>query len=163
VYLPHRFEEPKGADVETARAVVRGTETILVIEDDQSVRTLARSVLARLGYSVLAAGDGNEAVTLAGAFDAGIHLLLCDVHLPGGSGYRAAERIRETRPDAKVMFMSGHMDLSIPDRERSATVTALQALDVFPKPFSVEQLAFAVRDALDSAVEATLPEGATAQ
>jgi DNA-binding NarL/FixJ family response regulator len=87
---------------------------------------------------------------IARAFDAEIHLLLCDVHLPGASGYRAAEQLRELRPSAKVLFMSGHMDLSIPEAERSPTVTAFQTLQVFPKPFSVEQLALAVRDTLDA-------------
>ncbi len=154
VYLPHRIDDVLAGDGGEARAVEGGSETVLVIEDDESVRTLTRHVLVRLGYAVLAARDASEALRIARAFDAGIDLLLCDVHLPGASGYRAAAQIRESYPAAKVLFMSGHMDVSIPEAERSPMVEAFQALDVFPKPFAVEQLAHAIRDVLDANADA---------
>ena len=92
---------------------LRGSETILVAEDDAAVRALVRGVLRRNGYGVLEAQDAAEAVLVCEKYGAEIHMLLTDVVMPKGSGRALAERLTLTRPALKVLFMSGYTDESI--------------------------------------------------
>jgi PAS domain S-box-containing protein len=116
VYLP-RIEAP----VEAPRGdngrgpLPGGEETILLVEDEEAVRGLVREILSRLGYRVLVASDGIEALTLSQRFPETIHLLLTDVIMPGMDGRELAERMMVARPDTRILFMSGYAEPPIPD------------------------------------------------
>jgi len=120
-----------------------GTETILLVEDDQAVRALTRRVLERYGYTVLDTGDGHEALRMAATLDGPIHLLVTDVEMPRMAGPVVAERLLTVRPVTKVLYFSGYTDDSMVRHSISHdTIHFLQ------KPFSMEVLALKVREAL---------------
>jgi len=116
VYLPRieaPVEPPCGDD---RRSPLPGGEaTILLVEDEEAVRGLVREILSRLGYHVLVAGDGIEALALSQRFPDAIHLLLTDVIMPGMNGRELAERMMVARPDTRILFMSGYAEPPIPD------------------------------------------------
>jgi CheY-like chemotaxis protein len=150
VYLP-RARGP--ADMPTSRPpsapIARGSETILLVEDDAGVRNLACSVLRRHGYHVLEAAGSGDATLLSEQYSQRIHLLLSDVVMPKMSGPALAARIRAMRADITVLFMSGYADHAtfqhgLLDRD----------VNFLPKPFAPEQLANKVRAVLDAAHEA---------
>jgi len=121
-----------------------GTETILLVEDDASVRALTARVLQQHGYRVLEAGDGREALQVAAAYEAPIHLLLTDVVMPEIGGRALAEALRQRRPSTRVLFMSGY-----PDDEVLRRGIQHAATPFLEKPFSLTVLTQGVRDALD--------------
>jgi CheY-like chemotaxis protein len=130
----------------TRMALPRGTETILLVEDEPAVRTLAARVLRSCGYTVLEASDGDMAVQVAQTYlPAPIHLLLSDVVMPHLSGPAAAAQIRTHYPAIAMRFMSGH-----PDRTTPSLTTQLPDMSLIHKPFSAFTLATAVRTALDA-------------
>jgi two-component system, cell cycle sensor histidine kinase and response regulator CckA len=112
---------PRITAAETARAVAGrgplpgGKETILLVEDEPAVRALVREIVSRLGYRVLVARGGAEALATNERFVEPIDLLLTDVIMPGMDGRELAARIRVTRPSMKVLFMSGYAEPPIPD------------------------------------------------
>jgi CheY-like chemotaxis protein len=121
----------------------RGTETVLLVEDDEMVRDLARQVLETYGYRVLAAGGGREALKLCQSHRGDIHLLLTDVVMPDMSGRDLAERLREKCPRLKVLYMSGYTDDII------AHHGVLEPnMEFLEKPFTPEALARKVREVL---------------
>jgi nitrogen-specific signal transduction histidine kinase len=120
-----------------------GVETILVVEDQQTVRAFVVAALRQCGYDVLEASDGNEAIAVAGRHPGRLHLLLTDVVMPGMNGKELSGRLKELRPDLKVLFISGYTADAIAHRGvLDRGVAFLQ------KPFSPEELARKVRDAL---------------
>jgi two-component system cell cycle sensor histidine kinase/response regulator CckA len=146
VFFP-RVTDP----IEAARpaAVVTGntgTETILVVEDEDAVRRLAARVLAEHGYHVLVAATPGEAIGMAHAFAQPIHLLLSDVVMPDLDGPALADRLTDARPDLRVLYMTGHAD-SRPRVTRRET-----SPPVIQKPFAADTLLHRVREVLDAGV-----------
>jgi len=124
---------------------VKGTETILLVEDEEPIRVLAVTALERCGYRVLPAGDGDAAMTLATDHDGPIHLLLSDGVL---SGVRVPELLRRfvaQRPDTRILLMSGYSQEAVFQHDIVAPNTAF-----LPKPFTIRQLTERVREVLDS-------------
>jgi signal transduction histidine kinase/ActR/RegA family two-component response regulator len=147
IFLPCVDEqgEPSGLDAVSAR-LPRGGETVLVAEDSEPVREVTRELLAALGYSVLTASRGEEALAVARAHDGPIHLLLTDVVMPDLRGGSLAEQLVAERPEARVLYMSGYGD----GVARTADGPGEHDL-ILRKPFDQDHLARAVRDALDRA------------
>ncbi|MEP6960413.1 MAG: response regulator [Nitrospirota bacterium] len=122
----------------------RGTETILLVEDEPSVRTLVRDELRKLGYRVVEAKNGVEACLLATQQAGSLQLLLTDVVMPGMGGRELAQHLSVIKPDLRTLFISGYMDdVGIMAGQEEDTSSFLQ------KPFTPEVLARAVRNLLD--------------
>ena len=141
-----RVEEPKRqqqlAGKPALSAMPKGTETVLVVEDQDGIRDIVRESLRRNGYKVLIAVDGNEALKMADAYPDPIHLLVTDLVMPNIGGRELAQRLTPLRPGMKVLFMSGYSESSALDDE-DADATILQ------KPFSLDALVRNVRRVLD--------------
>jgi len=132
---------------------VRGSETILLVEDEESLRKLADMFLRDNGYQVLAAGDGAQALQVARQHAGPIHLLLTDVVMPGINGRVLAERLAPSQPDMKILYMSGYTDSFI------AGHGVLEAgSHLLHKPFTEETLTRKVRELLDASRGKLRPE-----
>lgn len=118
-------------------------ETILLVEDEQIVRSLVQRILTSDGYEVLVAADGNEALRIAHEHPERIHLLLTDLSMPGMSGRELAARITEIRPDLRVLFISGYTDDE--DFRQAGNLFG----SFLEKPFTPEDLKARVREVLD--------------
>jgi PAS domain S-box-containing protein len=145
VYLP-RVEEPARAAEPASVAVSppKGTETILLVEDEEAVRALTERILKASGYKVLAAKDAEQAVQLSQTYVGAIDLLLTDVIMPGTSGPQLAERLLAVRRQMRVLYMSGYTDTAIVESGVLQAETAL-----LQKPFTPAQLIQTVREMLD--------------
>jgi PAS domain S-box-containing protein len=146
VYLPRVNERPALGRPQPGLAVMpRGSEMVLLVEDEDAVRALARYVLQQCGYTVLEARDGSEAVQRAGQHPGRIDLLMTDVVMPRMGGREVAERLTELHPGVKVLFLSGYTeDAVVRHGILEAQVAFLQ------KPFRPGALAAKVREVLDS-------------
>ena len=143
VYLPQAvLVEKTEVQAEESDSVLRGSETILLVEDAVSLRDLLAEGLHDCGYTVLAAGDSSEALNVAEQHSGPIHLLLTDVVLPGVSGLELAGRVKGLRPDTKVIYMSGYTDDKLPLRSELATEAFIQ------KPFQLAELTQRIRKIL---------------
>jgi len=145
VYLPLVHDAEDTAELAQVRPG-RGTETILVVEDEDDVRALACEVLATYGYEVLQARTPAEALLIAERHAGSVQLLLTDVVMPGMSGRILAERLAPLRPEMKVLYMSGYTDDAI---VHHGTLDA--GTPFIQKPFLPDALAGSVRRVLDSA------------
>jgi CheY-like chemotaxis protein len=146
IYLP-RVEETAQAVLPTQMPVElpHGTETILLVEDAEQVRNLARVFLEECGYTVWAAGSGPEAIQFARQHEGKIHLLLTDVIMPEMSGPMLAPLLETLNPGAKVLYMSGYTDATSLRQDLMAAGSAF-----LQKPFSPDVLARKVREVLDA-------------
>jgi CheY-like chemotaxis protein len=124
--------------------VLTGTETILLIEDEEHVRAVSRAILARSGYNVVEVHNPAEALELCEKPSKPIHLVLTDIVMPKMSGPELAKRLRLLRPDIKVLYMSGYTDDTIIRHGMLDPKTAF-----LQKPFTPEDLRRKVRDVLD--------------
>jgi DNA-binding response OmpR family regulator len=121
----------------------RGSETVLLVEDEEAVRDLVREVLAMQGYRVLEAATAAEALAIGEKHDGVIHLLVSDVVMPGMSGKELAERLAADRPGLRVLYMSGYTDTAIVHHGVLAPGTAF-----LQKPFTPAVLARRVGEIL---------------
>ncbi|HKE21823.1 MAG TPA: ATP-binding protein [Bryobacteraceae bacterium] len=145
VFLP-RIEQPVALDPEAQRKVVRrGHETILLVEDDEMVRSLVRETLQRDGYTVLDADGPDEARRASKQYHGVIHLLITDVVMPKTNGRELAEQLTARRPGMKVLYMSGYTDSAIAS---SGVLTRDNSF--LQKPFTPFSLADKVREVLES-------------
>ena len=145
VYLPRLDAEPAPVD-RSARpaAAAGGTETILLVEDEEGVRELARDILRASGYTVLEARNGPEALLLCERHQGQLDMLLTDVVMPRMSGRELAERLAPLRPDLSVLYMSGYTDDAVIRHGVLGAGTAF-----LQKPFTPAALVLRVRETLD--------------
>jgi CheY-like chemotaxis protein len=145
IYLPRVEEpaEPLGLQTETAVAK-GGSETILVVEDDDPVRAAAARILVGVGYTVLEAPSGGEALAVAAAHQGDLHLLLTDVVMPGLAAPELAGRLAGEHPGLKVLFTSGYTSDVI---ARHGILEA--GIEYLEKPFTRDRLLRRVREVLD--------------
>ncbi len=150
IYLPREEGETRGARrrAELPAEQLMGTETVLVVEDDEAVRDLACGLLRSCGYTVVTSRTPEEAQENARDYSGQIHLLLTDVVMPGMSGSELARRVASIRPEIKVLFMSGYTDEAIGRHLEKHPGRAL-----LEKPFTPPSLARRVRAVLDSGAD----------
>ena len=144
IYFPRvdAASEALGAAPATL-AAAGGSETILLVEDEDSVRQLIRETLESRGYQVLQAANGHAALALAASRSDTIHLVITDVVMPGLSGHELVQQLLATRPTTKVLFLSGHAE------ETVATPLSSQSPQAFlQKPFTLQNLSRKVREVL---------------
>jgi PAS domain S-box-containing protein len=150
VYLP-RVDEPQPA---APRPPARGgLETILLVDDEASLRLLTRKVLEQRGYRVLEAADGAAALEVCAGLERPIDLLITDLTMPGQSGRALAEQMRAGQPGLRILFMSGYADPAAVPLAASAAGTGFLA-----KPFTPTSLAAKVRAILDGGPTSTAPD-----
>ena len=147
VYLPVS-EEFVGKEEQAAgsrpQSELIGSETILLVEDNEQVRDLTLEVLKQAGYEVFVAESGKAAIELLDGYEGPVHLILTDVVMPGMNGRQLFKNISVTRPDVKVLYMSGYSDEVI--AHHGVVETGVYFIQ---KPFSVKALVGRVRDALE--------------
>jgi PAS domain S-box-containing protein len=144
IYFPRT--EDGLAEIPAAKAGknLRGNETVMIVEDEESILNLGASILKQYGYTVISAKSPDDALALAKQFDGEIHLLVTDVVMPRMHGKELMEKLRDTRPGIKSIFMSGYTANAI--AHHGVLESGVQFLQ---KPFSVKALAQKVREVLD--------------
>ncbi len=148
IYLPSTSEPDSRAPSEAVPTIaLKGTETILVVEDEPTVRDLAVTILGSHGYQVLAASDGIQALEIGEVQDGPIHLLLTDVVMPEMSGRELAEHLRARWSEMRVLYMSGYSSEVVADYG-----VLNEGVFVLPKPFTLDSLTRTVRAALDAII-----------
>ena len=145
IYLPRAKDgEPVTAGLPAPQQIRGGTETILLVEDEEGVRTLAKTVLRKRGYTILEAQNGGEALLLCETYSKAIDLLVTDVVMPNMSGRELTERLATLRPKMKTLYMSGYTDDAIVQHG-----VLESGIPFVQKPFVPEALARKVREVLD--------------
>ena len=149
IFLPrHRIDAnaPVAAEsVATAPRDVTGQDTILLVEDEEAVRSFAARALRMRGYNVLEAGGGEEALEIVRAGTHEIHLLITDVVMPNMDGPTLVRHVKALKPDLAVIFMSGYAEEAFRRNDEKA-----EEIHFLPKPFGLKQLAAKVKDVLSS-------------
>ena len=145
IYLPQTDATGAPAVAGTPKlAPARGSETILLVEDEAGVRSFAKRALQRSGYVVLDAANGGEALLIVEQHVGPIHLLLTDVVMPRMSGRALAERLLLVKPELKVVYMSGYTENTIVHHG-----VLDEGTDFIPKPIALDVLSSKVREVLD--------------
>jgi two-component system cell cycle sensor histidine kinase/response regulator CckA len=153
IYLPEGQKQnavvERGSRIKTTlSSAASGTETILLVEDQEEIRELAAEFLRNKGYTVLVAADGHQALQMADGHKRAIHLLLTDVVMPNVGGRELALQLAQSRPQMKVLFMSGYPDHSTWNSELGDGCDSTMVLQ---KPFLLDTLARKIRGLLDEA------------
>jgi len=146
IYLPRVHS--LSSEIRLAKLVEsspRGCETLLLVEDEASVRQASRQFLVQSGYRVLEAIDGEDALRVSRDHGGPIHLMITDVVMPGMGGPRLAERLADERPEMKVLFVSGYAENTVLKHGKIDVVTRF-----LQKPFSLKTLARKVREVLEA-------------
>ena len=145
VYLPEVKKDAEPEEKEQTAVVELGSETVLIVEDDDGLRKFAQKALQNYGYRVLVTENGEDALRVCKEHDGQIHLMITDVVMPKMGGREAADRLQPLYPQMKVIYMSGYTDDAI------VHYGVLEpGLNFLEKPFSTEDLARKAREALDS-------------
>ena len=140
IYLPRLEAASRSSITSSAPAgSLHGSETILLAEDQESLRILMKTFLEQKGYTVLAAQNGREAISLATHYPEKIHLLVTDVVMPDIRGTEVADRLLKDRPDIHIIYISGYLDEEITD----------PAAAFLQKPFGMQELGAKIRNILD--------------
>ncbi len=134
----------EGEDLEVSSTMMRGTETVLLVEDEEIVRVLATRVLSDLGYMILEAADGQEALEVCQHHEGPIGLVITDVVMPGMSGTELAAELERYIPDTPVLFISGYTGGALVEHG-----VLDEGMSFLQKPFSRERLAQEVRELID--------------
>jgi CheY-like chemotaxis protein len=144
VYLPRVDEVVEGAEETPPLLEAQtGSETILLVEDDEALRELNREILAELGYQVLEAWDGEAALAASARHEGPIDLLLTDMVMPGMTGRQLADRLRSSRPGIRILFTSGYTnDVVVRSGHLDPGTAFLQ------KPFTPDSLGRKIREVL---------------
>jgi signal transduction histidine kinase/ActR/RegA family two-component response regulator len=152
IYLP-RSEAPIAAPAPLAPASppAGGSETVLLVEDEESVRELVQEILKARGYTVIEARHGAEALVVADQHPGVIHLLLTDVVMPQMGGRELVRRLRQSRPDVRVLYMSGYLADATPPEGIEI------GIPILAKPFTADALAATMREALNDPAPASGP------
>ncbi len=145
ILLPAATEKAPADQIIEESAVNRGSETVLLVEDDETVLALCSTVLQTHGYTVLEAEGASAAVDISRSYRKAIHLLLSDVVMPGSNGPALAVEIRDARPDIRTLFMSGYTEETMNQHGYNN-----QSSGFIQKPFSASALARKVRQVLDA-------------
>jgi CheY-like chemotaxis protein len=140
VFLPVHEQRPRTLPPPPIESDEARPQTVLVVEDDVTIRSALRRILHSEGYAVLEAADGLEATEVSTNFGGNIDLLLCDLLMPRVDGRQTVACIRETRPDVRVVFVSG---------QRSAEEAIIEGAGFVQKPFSRDELLIAVKTSLE--------------
>jgi two-component system cell cycle sensor histidine kinase/response regulator CckA len=147
IYLPRKIEvaEAVTAPVEAAPAVrdVTGQDTILLVEDEEAVRSFAARALRMRGYQVLEAGGGEEALEIVKERAGSIDLIITDVVMPNMDGPTMVRNVKAMHPDLPVIFMSGYAEEAFRKNDQSS-----EDIHFLPKPFGLKQLAAKVKEVL---------------
>jgi CheY-like chemotaxis protein len=144
IYLPAITSEAKPLAVEAELPPAAATETILLVEDEDQVRRLTRTMLASKGYQVLQAANPAEAFQILGEHQGAIDLVLTDIVMPGMNGVELATRVRDVYPEVRVLFMSGYTDNKVLNQGILAEGAAF-----LQKPFTSGVLNRKVREVLN--------------
>ena len=144
IYLPRTVETVEAKGEPVVKTIAKGSETVLLVEDEESILRLGKAVLEQFGYKVLPAGSPELALAMAEQYEGAIHLLVTDVVMPEMNGKELMERLEKLRPHIKVLFMSGYTGNVIVHRG-----ILKDDVHFLQKPFSVKSLAGKVREVLD--------------
>ena len=143
IYLPRVEAVVDMNAVPVSRVAEGGSETVLLVEDEESVRQLVRETLEAKGYRVLEADNGDSGLAAATDFDGDIHLMITDVVMPGMSGNELAQRVGKARPATKILYLSGYTEDTIVSEGTIESGTAF-----LQKPFTLQNLSRKVREVL---------------
>jgi two-component system, cell cycle sensor histidine kinase and response regulator CckA len=143
IYLPRVEGTTEKHSAPVARAAAGGTETILLVEDEESVRQLVRDTLEGKGYKVMEACNGEGGLAAAAAHQGRINLVITDVVMPGMGGREMVEQLAKTRPETKVLYLSGYTEDAIVSEGTIESGTAF-----LQKPFTLQNLSRKVREVL---------------
>jgi CheY-like chemotaxis protein len=144
IYLPAADGQP-AAEAHGGRdlGALRGSETVLLIEDDPSLRLMVRRFLERMQYTLLIAPNGESAIERCRGYEGDIHLVLCDVVLPDMDGPRVVAELRALRPGLKPLFMSAYSGETVVRRG-----LLLPEMPFISKPFTIDEIGRKLREVL---------------
>jgi CheY-like chemotaxis protein len=143
IYLPRAEGIAEKHTAPVAHAALGGTETVLLVEDEESVRQLVRETLAAKGYRVVEAENGEAAMGAAARHEGEIDLVITDVVMPGMGGRELVKQLAQTRPNTKVLYLSGYTEDAILSEGTIETGAAF-----LQKPFTLQNLSRKVREVL---------------
>jgi hypothetical protein len=154
IYFPSTDEDPESMQLAVSPRTLRGSETVLLVEDEEQLRALGREILAKSGYNVIVADHPAHALQICETYGEIIHLLLTDVVMPLMNGRELAERATQIRPAMKVLYVSGYTDNTIVHHG-----VLEEGVAFLQKPITPDALRRKLRDVLDNERKSDAPRG----